>query len=277
MRRAQDHNNKIISNESGMPYGIYLAADYVGQHESGIRRLQNMFGINPSSPGLSGHTSTRIPDCYTRIERQITVKEWGSRKRHKVKGLALICAEYGDPKEHFESLTPYEPRGITGAFDERSFAIAAWDPDSIAALETVFDAMSANDLILMMGGGSINPFDRGGLLFARAPLVPEEIRKNAFDEDVEHRRLEAAANATGIRAKIDSLPIQYGQLSIQRYNALVPAWANQSNLQGRKTAHPVIFFLNPHEQSKYHHGWFTVEELEAWLDGKGPVYKEDAA
>src|SRR3546814_19195425 len=79
------------------------------------------------------------------------------------------------------------------------------------------------------------------------------------------------AEATGIKEKIDALPVHYGSLAMKRYFALCPKWTSPGLIEGRTTAHPVIFFLNPAQQDKNNHGWYTVEELEQWLDGKGPV------
>lgn len=35
------------------------------------------------------------------------------------------------------------------------------------------------------------------------------------------------------------------------------------------------YFLNPGEQDKYNYGRFTLEDLEAWIDGKGPIVKSN--
>jgi len=42
------------------------------------------------------------------------------------------------------------------------------------------------------------------------------------------------------------------------------------------TEHPVIFFLNPKDQVNNNHGWFTVEDLDKWISGTGPVIRKTA-
>jgi hypothetical protein len=32
-----------------------------------------------------------------------------------------------------------------------------------------------------------------------------------------------------------------------------------------------MYFLNPMRQQENNFGWFTVEELEQWMEGKGPI------
>src|SRR3546814_16244788 len=89
-----------------------------------------------------------------------------------------------------------------------------------------------------------------------------------LEADLEAKRLSDAAEATGIKEKIDALPIQRGPFSMKRYFALHPKWTTTGLIEGRSTIHPVIFFLNPAKQDQNNYGWFTVEELDKWLTGK---------
>jgi hypothetical protein len=34
--------------------------------------------------------------------------------------------------------------------------------------------------------------------------------------------------------------------------------------------------LNPYQQDKYNYGRFTLEDLEAWIEDKGPIVKSAA-
>ena len=45
---------------------------------------------------------------------------------------------------------------------------------------------------------------------------------------------------------------------------LLPAIDDTGNLR---------FFLNPREQNRYNHGWFSLEELKAWAGDTGPIIK----
>lgn len=59
-----------------------------------------------------------------------------------------------------------------------------------------------------------------------------------------------------------------------RYFACSPKWSHEikSTADGEiKTKYPVIFWLNPMEQDRNSYGWFTVENLELWTQGKGPI------
>lgn len=56
------------------------------------------------------------------------------------------------------------------------------------------------------------------------------------------------------------------------YYCLKPRWVSEN--EKLQTRYPVIFFLNPMRQREHDYGWFTVEELEQWTEGRGPVMKQ---
>jgi hypothetical protein len=93
-----------------------------------------------------------------------------------------------------------------------------------------------------------------------------------FDEDA--AALGVASDKTGI---IDRLakhnagkdwrdPTKCG------YYACKPSWIHEESKYDTK--YDVIYFLNPQEQHRCNFGWFTVEQLDQWLAGTGPVIKE---
>lgn len=87
--------------------------------------------------------------------------------------------------------------------------------------------------------------------------------------------LDAAAKVTGIENRIarrrDSAGKGGRYFPDYSYFALVPAWVGDKKRQD--TSHGVYFWLNPMHQDRYNSGWFTVEELDEWLEGRGPVMK----
>jgi hypothetical protein len=105
----------------------------------------------------------------------------------------------------------------------------------------------------------------------------------AMDKDAE--ALKKAAKKTGIVQKIDKInktaqdaekkksgrPYSFGN-DPNGYFALSPRWAFDNEKD--KTKHPVMFWLNPQNQKDNNFGWYTVEELDQWINGEGPVPKE---
>src|SRR3546814_16695421 len=74
---------------------------------------------------------------------------------------------------------------ILGAFSKEAFALAAYSDRAKAAIDEIKFGLDNNDLAIMMGGGSKNPFDRGGLLVARASKIPVEHATVTLDADLE--------------------------------------------------------------------------------------------
>jgi hypothetical protein len=102
-----------------------------------------------------------------------------------------------------------------------------------------------------------------------------------YDVDVDHNRLQEADSRTGIREFLKRAGEQ--QKAPSRtfgkkfdYYALRPAWAGsiKSTKDGEiRTDYDVIYFLNPCHQDHNNHGWFTVEQLMEWTEGRGPIPK----
>lgn len=282
MRRSQDRNNIILEDAEGQPYGVFLAADYTSAHEQGIEYLQLMFGIDRTIPGIPGRTIQRSHPAIAELVAKLRIETPESQKgRRRYQDLAIPMLVVGRDtfNEKMLLLQGYN-RGLDdsdlemiGAFSNNSFAIAAYTDRAKIAISEIKKGLETNDLIIMMGGGNSNPFARGGLVIARASKIPAEQANITLEADLEANRLDAAAVATGIKEKLDGQPHNHGRIAIKRYFALSPAWANDKNLKGRTTNHLVIFFLNPSNQSENNYGWFTVEELELWLEGKGPIPK----
>lgn len=90
--------------------------------------------------------------------------------------------------------------------------------------------------------------------------VAPQVRADVLATDREHKRLLAAAAATGIEQRLKAAK--------RGWYALSPGWVDERKQE-------VHFFLNPMEQPRYNHGWFTVAELDAWAAGHGPVMKSD--
>src|SRR3546814_7924656 len=88
---------------------------------------------------------------------------------------------------------------ILGAFSKEAFALAAYSDRAMAAIDEIKFGLDNNDLAIMMGGGSKNPFDRGGLVVARASKIPVEQAQVTLEADLEAKRLNDAAEAAGIK------------------------------------------------------------------------------
>ena len=141
-------------------------------------------------------------------------------------------------------------------------------------LKTLFKAFQNKDVVVFLGGRS-NPFANSGLSLCIHSCIPQEAKDNAVEADEDNIRMLAAAEATGIEARLKA--VQDADTSGRwdkrcSYLALSPQWASESVKE--RTEYDVIFWLNPHDQKNNNSGWFTVEELDQWIAREGPVPKE---
>src|SRR3546814_13439276 len=91
MRRSRDRDNLILEDADGKPYGIYLAADFTAAHEKGIERLERMFGIDRSLPGIPGRTISRSVTHIAFREKSIRVETAESKNRSEERRVGKEC------------------------------------------------------------------------------------------------------------------------------------------------------------------------------------------
>jgi hypothetical protein len=271
MRTSAHHDTKPLYTEDGQFYGIFLAADYTAEHESGIKGIARDFGFKDFPEYFSEAKVTG--DFPALLEKSFSSTETIYPPEGKVKKLKskhkLICSgsDAGDDIDWIKSLTRRyaEETLITGAYDERSFAICGHTPEGIALIDEMIEAFKNKD-VSIWNSGSLNPFGHGGLSFGITSRIPEKGIRFYDKSREEARDLVARAEATGIEEKIVAA---YG-----KQYALSPGAVLKSTVRGEiKTNHDVMFWLNPRDQKNHNHGWYTVEDLEDWIKGKGPVIK----
>src|SRR3546814_18429508 len=85
---------------------------------------------------------------------------------------------------------------ILGAFSEEAFALAAYSDRAKVAIEEIQFGLNNNDLAIMIGGGSKNPFDRGGLVIARASKIPAE------QDQVKDRKSDVSGKSGTVRVDL---------------------------------------------------------------------------
>lgn len=162
--------------------------------------------------------------------------------------------------------------GIDGAWAEDGFRLEAGSSEGIDVLDEVAAAISAGDFAAYVGGG----FDARGLVLLIVSRTPASIRQEMEQHDLDEDGLASAAIGTGIAERLKSADAEeYGLLRTHDWFALTPAWRDQIDRMGAPMAsgHDVVFFLNPVHQDRFESGWFTVEELDAWISGQGPIVR----
>lgn len=298
---------EIIQDEAGEAVGVMLGADYCAEHEWGIKGLLRAFQgmvpeeaerdrvcdfrrirVKPPEERLVWHEERQLAILATIRDRQHVESQHRQMGEADFKKLGLkpdapfarvflaLQREIWIPKVPREPSrkaaggrrATYEEPRTCSAWDGNSFSIATRDQALINLLRDLHEALVAGDAVMHLSSSG-NPFKLiNGLVLAIESRVPQA-EKDAFKAAHEERYLlQDAAKATGIEARLGAAG--------KGFFALSPAWSTsiKSTRSGEiKTAHPVIFFLNPRDQRGSNSGWFTVEALDLWIKGEGPIPK----
>lgn len=287
--RQSTHNTEIISFD-GQPAGISLGFNFTAEHQQGIAALSSILGTQSGrKPGLHQFKVSKIPANSAIIgfyEREKATKTIAAETRLVICIDRETAQEMADPKSdpmrlpstHIEN--GKSSRDLAISWNKNGLCIRAFGDQERQILAEIKDALHQGDVLINLGGGA-NPFSLPGLNLTILSRIPQSVHDEFAAMEKDAAELQAAAEATSI----------YGDLEAAgcHHHALKPKWAKELRSVGRtkpgmetsethqiQTSHPVVFFLNPRDQRNNNYGWFTVEELQLWSKGEGPIPKKAA-
>ncbi len=287
MRRGVTNKEVITSvitsmadgqKSGGQVIGINLGRNFCAEHERGIEHIKSAFGIPKRV-----HRCTILKDIVGAKARTATRVPSGLKFFEDLYGYAYLI--YTDTLSDADQSARNFNLHLEGSNEDLETAWAEYDDggqfgirmkndvlnSGAIVLGQIYEAIENHDAMIFLSG-SENPFARASLVIAIRSRVPEEHLLKMKEADEDYLNLEEAVERTGIEEKLKEAK--------KGYYALRPMWASRikSTKDGEiKTQHPAIFFLNPYEQKDNNSGWFTVEQLLDWIDGKGPIPKAKAA
>lgn len=297
----------LTDDESGKFLGINLGADFVSEHEWGIKNIRRDWGIiDPEEAdkkmvfGSKRYRISRIPiDDFKFVEDEkekeaylifsdsmnprwrtdkepITFKSF-NKDRYMSGELRLPDPRWDELQAKREKRAFIPPTELlAAAWDEGSFGVHVKGVMGIDYLKRIYKAfLNDNNICIFCGGTRLPAFENAGLQLVIATQIPQKGEETLHQTHVDHYNLRKAADATGIADRLKKAGC--------RYFALSPNWKKQLETVLRdggeetlKTEREVIFWLNPMEQDRNNHGWYTVEQLDEWIAGTGPIPKKQA-
>jgi hypothetical protein len=278
MRLAR--NSQIVKAENGQFIGINLGADFVAEHEWGIKGIKRAFGIEQTEDrlvGLERRVITRVPELF--YKKNYKIKTRPNIREVEREFNVLIFASAFNYKYYDESLPRemnffynYEESDLQCAWSEGSFGIVMKNSEY---LDELFEAIQDKNVVIGRFGGGI--FENAGLGVYIADRLPSEVINSWIEADQKEYYIKQLDEEIGIRAQFDYFNSKSQRYSEQPfgYFALSPKLIDEEWKKERNTDYDLIYWLNPMGQDKNNYGWFTVEELEAWLEGKGPIPKKE--
>jgi len=255
--------------------GIHFPADFTAEHEWGIKELKQSFGIpelkvNQPPFDIKRVKSTIVPETLLYQERHdpkqtgLVVLKYSFelegknifKMRELDRGMYSVRERNVPPEDHEYQV--YDDIEASGAWSGGDFGIVANGNKARKCIQKLQRAIGDRNICLFLGGGG--GFENAGLNVIIADKIPKsqlEIMQEGFENAA---KLHDAAHSTGI----------YDLISKDQYFSLSPRWKGD-----RETDYPTIFWLNPRNQDDNNYGWFTVEELKLWMEGKGPIPKTE--
>jgi hypothetical protein len=246
---------KLLITEDGRLVGVTLSADATSEHEWGIDGIRRMFGIDKTLPGILSRKITKVPATLRWIDWDDGTCGFGVFSKYEVTGTAKV--PHGIDYFRGGSGKPKGVGQIAGAWDEASFGVRVTD-DLREQLRTVFDGFATNDICIMIGGGPI-AFAAHGLMIVRYSLLPASVDQQLQEKQKEAQEIKDYEEKSGIKARLRQAGCQFGYLGAKKmHDGTWGWWLNNGK--------------NPNRQ--YHedlHGWYTLEQLEQWARGEGPI------
>lgn len=251
MRKGSDPQFLI---HEGALLGVNLGSDFTAEHECGIAPIRKMFAI-PSGDkdwGLKRRQITALPNG--------NAFGWGHGATENSEGFYLWETwkyESGSPNFLNNSeLRTWGSATLAGAWDEKSFGVFSSDVIEKTHLREIHNAFCALNGVIFLGGRS-GWIGNSGLVLAIASRLPDEFTQKWYDGDKDAFGIENDVKKSGIRELLDKAGKRYFALSRAHYD-------KDGNLS---------FWLNPMEQDRNNFGYFTLDQLKEWADGKGPIPK----
>ena len=181
MRKAR-YDITIVTGQASAPWGVVLGHDFCSEHEWGIRKLLDRFGVPAKSRklGVNCRTITQVPLGFQWAQRGdragILLPTAFDVAYEKKNCIPFLWKNY-----HLDEAAP----GINSAWDDESFMVTSTSPADIETLRAIYKAFQKHDVAIatLSGGMGTNP------LLAIASLIPPSVQKEWKDADRDARLL----------------------------------------------------------------------------------------
>jgi hypothetical protein len=290
MKKAHQDVESIQSEEDGKVWGVNLGYDYCSEHEWGVDGLKTHLGLKDESRRCLGIQNKLIRNkdgiSYGEISfwlrkgsvvSSVEKPGYSEKKAYYFESsninqwMSADIREEGLRKGRTDLISTYDieesEKNIWSEWDESGFRLVTLDKELCDAL---IDAFEATELTIGLSSKS-NPFTNSGMLLIDARAFSDELKKEMEQEEIDFLNL---------KKKSDKFKKRFDRKLKKRglgYHALSPRSIGKEEQVERNTRYDFIYWLNPTQQSLYESCWCSVEDLNLWLKGKGPIIKKENA
>lgn len=240
--------------------GINFGYDFCAEHEFGIAGIREGFGIktytgNQTINAIKKFVGTLKPTLGIDA-RLITQKPLTLQFRQK----GDFCAVYYASSKFSDSILEEGIKSLAWEMNKPhgKDLLCYWGDDSFMIITTNQDyyllirkAFAENNIAIFTAG-------KNGLVICMPNKLDDRTKTELYSSDLNMWELKQASDETGIERELKSAK--------KEMLVLTPGWKN-------RTTKEVHYWMNPKDQQKYNHGWFTAAELKEWINEKGPIIK----
>lgn len=244
MRLGIDHMFGLNDNKQVVM--ISLGSDFVAEHECGVAALRDKLGCSNSKMGVERQ---RITDASC-----IRWVSLGSTQGFDT------CALNELYRDRLPSYADSEIKDLCTLWDDSSFGCYSRTEKTIEQLREVYEAIMRKDACLWLGAkqGGLVGLSRPPLCIGIISRMGSEVFEQWARKDQEDLTLFSEVKKTRIVSKLAK--------ANKGYFALKPA---------RQPDGSIKFWLNPYDQDKNRTMWCTLDDLNDWIKGKGPIVKSN--
>ena len=269
MKRAI--NSEFFTTNKGKKVGVFTGADFCAEHEWGIAQLRRFLGMDDNAIGVEACRIKEAKNVHLQIDGNFAYLVLGRYAADRLEG-------GWREKEGFQSAKAFakgkccNENNLYCEWDEESVLVLVYSQDNIKVLKRIYDAIKNKDGFLGTSR-QLPAFNNGGLILVGIWDLSRKQVEKMREEDLDRTQLKEASAATGIE---EFLKKTWVGLEIGcRWFSLRPRWVSKNEKQ--YTKFPVIYWLNPQDQENNRAGWFTVEDLREWAEGRGKVVSKQKA
>lgn len=288
MRRSGGSSRPEFIFQEDNLLGIQLGSDFCAEHEWGIKDLKThmkliseeqadkkkIFGaerykIN-SVHEYSIHFDTSEKDLEALLIFDPFVFDPNFTPSSYLKSLSIeqLSKEYGISLRSYKNIQNKKvEENIAAAWDSKSFGIHVKGEKEYKALNELYQHFISLDAILFLGKPPISVFSRSSLNIIIKSRIPKESIDFMHDQDKGIWQFKKYVEKTGIYEKLKKA----GKTShfLSPYRGKVSR--DGKDIDSRVD---IKFWLDTYGKERT--GWFTIEELEEWAEGKGPIVKSNS-
>jgi hypothetical protein len=236
--------------------GINLGSDYCAEHEQGIEGIYQSFGCirdDANYLGISRRIVREIPNNLVYIENKFKNRNYSH----------LVLPRY--TLSDVENFTPvsYLPKELVTSWSKDSFGISVYKNKNYKKyLKEIYESFLKKDIaIYYVMKNPSNPFERPGLYLGITSKISEDDKKKMYELDFNSVCLKKEFDNSGIYDKLKRYEMPF--------LGLKPEWVKNFDREFN-TSYNIVCYLNTFSRD-YNSGWYTIEELDLWIQGVGPI------